>query len=203
MKNKRHEAKKASKEALVRSAIMLFPTKGLNVSLDELCAHAGYSRGAFYVHFKNREELQMEVVEREVNTWLDNLFGSGILSNEKELSNLVLKFVADLCDGRYPVSKESGLRPHQLLEMCSRSERIRKAYLKIMQTSMERIQRIIELSQGKGLIRKDLDAGQISSLLLYLSVGVHTMYDLDYPIDFSGNTKTLLRLFNPQNGALD
>jgi len=71
----RQAAKQASKQALVQSARELFPAKGLDVSLDDICAHAGYTRGAFYVHFKNRDELILEVMSRVGEEWLDSIFG--------------------------------------------------------------------------------------------------------------------------------
>ncbi|WP_161569598.1 TetR/AcrR family transcriptional regulator [Veronia nyctiphanis] len=194
MQNKRQAAKAASKEALIKSAMTLIPMRGLDVSLDELCAHAGYSRGAFYVHFKTREDLQLELMRREGNAWLDALFGSGPLRNEEDLNRLIMRFVTDLKSGTYPITKDSGFRPYQLLDMCCRSERLKEAYLELVQQSVVRLRDIVVMSQQQGYLSKRLDAEQVASLLLLLSVGAHTMYDLDYPIDFANGSKTLIQL---------
>src|SRR5262252_1452795 len=47
-----------TREALIQAGIELFAEKGLDApSLDEICDRAGYTRGAFYVHFADRDEF--------------------------------------------------------------------------------------------------------------------------------------------------
>ena len=51
-------AKQETREALLQAAMAEFAEKGLDLpSLDAICARAGFTRGAFYVHFRDREEL--------------------------------------------------------------------------------------------------------------------------------------------------
>ena len=50
-------------------------------------------------------------------------------------------------------------------------------------------------SQRKGQIREDLDANMLSSLIVALVIGIHTMYDLDFPIDFQTGLTTFMKLF--------
>ncbi|HVH04632.1 MAG TPA: TetR family transcriptional regulator, partial [Myxococcota bacterium] len=64
-KSARELAKQETREALVQAAIAEFAEKGLDLpSLDAICARAGFTRGAFYVHFRDREELLGAVMER-------------------------------------------------------------------------------------------------------------------------------------------
>ena len=42
----------------MESAIKLFSSTGYNkASVDDICAQAGISKGAFYHHFKSKQEL--------------------------------------------------------------------------------------------------------------------------------------------------
>jgi TetR/AcrR family transcriptional repressor of nem operon len=197
-KPSRAEAKQASREALIQSAMELMPKKGLDVSLDELCAHAGYTRGAFYVHFKNRDELTLEVMTINGEKWLNSIFKPQPDGQAEDLFTMVQRFLSEMVSGTYPISQEAGLRPHQLLEACARSELIKQRYLELVADSIRRLTANVQHSQDKQQLKQSIDPEQIASLLLALAIGVHTMYDLDYPIDFSKGSMALLQLMSSQ-----
>lgn len=51
-------------EKLVDAALRLFGEAGYErASVDRICAEAGYSKGAFYAHFKSKEELLLHILE--------------------------------------------------------------------------------------------------------------------------------------------
>ena len=55
--------KQNSREQILRGAMSLFSRKGFaKVSIDELMAEAGMTRGAFYAHFKSKSALYAETV---------------------------------------------------------------------------------------------------------------------------------------------
>ena len=57
------EHKQATRESIVESARRLFNRKGVSdVSIDDIMAEAGLTRGGFYNHFKNKEALFSEAV---------------------------------------------------------------------------------------------------------------------------------------------
>ncbi len=57
------EHKQNSREQILRGAMNLFSRKGFaNVSIDEVMAEAGMTRGAFYAHFKSKSALYAEAV---------------------------------------------------------------------------------------------------------------------------------------------
>jgi TetR/AcrR family transcriptional repressor of nem operon len=193
-KPSRAEAKQASREALIKSAMALMPEKGLDVSLDELCAHAGYTRGAFYVHFKNRDELTLEVMTINGENWLNSIFKPRPDGAAEDLFTMVQRFLTEMVSGTYPITQEAGLRPHQLLEACARSEPIKQRYLALVTDSIRRLTANVQQSQDKKQLNQTIDPEQIASLLLALAIGVHTMYDLNYPIDFAKGSMALLQL---------
>lgn len=188
----REAAKKASKQALVSAAMELFPGRGLDVSLDELCAHAGYTRGAFYVHFKNRDELTLEVMNRVGQAWLDSIFGDE--DTNADLITLMQRFLGELLGGTYPLSLGGGMRPYQLLDACARSPAIHERYLAFVHDSIRRLAVYIVNSQAKHHIKPNLDAEQLASILIAVVIGTHTLYDLNYPMDLARTSATLLQL---------
>lgn len=193
-KTSRAEAKQASRDALIKSAMELMPEKGIDVSLDELCTHAGYTRGAFYVHFKNRDELTLEVMTINGENWLNSIFRPQEDGEAEDLLTMVQRFLTEMVSGTYPITQKAGLRPHQLLEACARNEAIKKRYLELVSDSIRRLTANVQRSQDQQQLNQNIDPEQIASLLLGLAIGVHTMYDLDYPIDFAKGSMTLLQL---------
>lgn len=188
----REAAKKASKEALVKAAMELFPEQGLDVSLDDICAHAGYTRGAFYVHFKNRDDLTLEVMSRVGREWLDSIFGDE--DDDGDLLTLMQRFLGELLGGTYPLTRAGGMRPYQLLDACVRSPAIHAQYLQFVQESVRRLSHYVLNSQHKHHVRANLDAEQLASILIAVVIGTHTLYDLDYPMDLARSSATLLQL---------
>lgn len=68
---KRDEAyMQAQRDAIARAALALFLEKGAyTISLRDICAAAGISIGALYIHFANREEV---IAAACVVAWRDN-----------------------------------------------------------------------------------------------------------------------------------
>ena len=64
-----------SRAALVQAAFELFAEQGLDVpSLDAICDRAGYTRGAFYVHFKTREDTIVAVMDQVGAVFFASMF---------------------------------------------------------------------------------------------------------------------------------
>ncbi len=62
------EHKQRSREHILDSAIRLFAVRGFNkVSIDQLMLDAGMTRGAFYAHFKSKEELYAQAMIAAAN----------------------------------------------------------------------------------------------------------------------------------------
>lgn len=192
----REAAKEETREALIQAAMELIPKKGLDVSLDELCAHAGYTRGAFYVHFKNRDEVTLAVMTRIGEKLLDSLLGPENSSTSVNLMSFVKRFLLAFASGQYPLTKLGGIRPYQLLDACARSPAIRDKYVALTQNSIDRLGRNVAESQRRKTIRSDIEADQIAAMLVAWVIGIHTMYDLDLPINLPKGSMTLLKLLS-------
>lgn len=193
----REEAKLASREALIKGAIELFAEEGLDVSLDDLCAHAGYTRGAFYVHFKDRDELLAAVMERVGAGVLDALLGPEQTGVSDDLMSISQRFLAALVGGQYPLTKRGGMRPYQLLDACARSPAIRDLYVSLVQNSMDRLAASIGESQKRKQVRSDVQPDPVAQMLLATVIGLHTLYDLDVPVDLAQGAQTLFTLLAP------
>ncbi|MEU1390430.1 MULTISPECIES: helix-turn-helix domain-containing protein [unclassified Nonomuraea] len=66
VRRSQHERTKATTGALVAAARELFVSDGFSATaVDDICARAGVTRGAFYHHFSNKEHIFREVYAAE------------------------------------------------------------------------------------------------------------------------------------------
>ncbi len=66
------EKKQQTKELLLNSAELIFSKKGYNgASVDEIAEEAGYSKGAVYSNFSNKENLFLALYDRRFNHQLE------------------------------------------------------------------------------------------------------------------------------------
>jgi TetR/AcrR family transcriptional repressor of nem operon len=198
----RDEAKLETREALIDAGIALFGEEGLDApSLDAICERAGYTRGAFYVHFATRDAFLEAVMEKVGQRFLDAVLGP----TDDDLGALAARFMRAVATGDYPLmrsnAKKPGVRPHQLLDACVRSPAIRARYVALATESTARMARVVGRGQKDGLVRGDVDAGAVATILLAAIIGAQTMRELRMPLDLPGTSAALLRLLTVEPKA--
>src|SRR5271165_3019344 len=71
----REESKEVTRRRLIEAAESLFVRKGFDdASVEEISETAGYSRGAFYSNFDNKEQVFLAVIDRRRPKALDDIF---------------------------------------------------------------------------------------------------------------------------------
>ena len=104
----RATTKEETREALIDAGLALFGKEGLDgPSLDAICERAGYTRGAFYVHFRDRDDFLIAVMDRAGASFLDAVFATA--GNRAGLAVTVRRFVIALESGDYPLTKKGGV----------------------------------------------------------------------------------------------
>jgi AcrR family transcriptional regulator len=70
----RKEKQAHTRECLMRAAARVFADRGLQqASIDEVAEHAGYTKGAFYANFKNKEELFLAMLDERFAERIENI----------------------------------------------------------------------------------------------------------------------------------
>jgi AcrR family transcriptional regulator len=197
----RDETKQRTRAALVDAGIALFGEEGLDApSLDAICERAGFTRGAFYVHFRDRDEFLQAVMERLGAQFLDAVLADADERDAKPgtaLTRTIARFVGAVAAGDYPLMRQGGVKPHQLLDACARSEAIREQYVTLAEESVARMARIVRADQKAGTLRDDVDDRSIATLLLAAIVGAQTMNELGMKLDLGGTSAAMLRMLAP------
>jgi AcrR family transcriptional regulator len=189
MSRTRQEAMAETRNALIEAGVAAFAEEGLDASLDGICARAGYTRGAFYVHFADRDDFLVAVMERVGVTFLAGVFAG------RSLPSTVSRFVEAVVSGAYPLTAKSGVKPHQLLEACARSPRVRARYVELIESSLAQLQGLIALGQ-KSELRDDVEPAQVAALLMATVIGAQTMLELEAPLQPRAVAATLLQLLS-------
>jgi TetR/AcrR family transcriptional repressor of nem operon len=170
----------------------LFAENGLDTpSLDAICARAGYTRGAFYVHFNNRAEFTVAVLEDSVEE-----FVSGILGGAGGLQEVIEHFVERLKSAPGAPLLPEGLRLHHLLSACARSRRTRESFARANGKAVNQLTQEATLARQAGVLRSDVEPAMLAVLLDALAVGLLALADMgvELPAEAVGNTTfTLVR----------
>jgi TetR/AcrR family transcriptional regulator, transcriptional repressor for nem operon len=187
----RDESKQATRVALIASGISLIHEQGLDgPSLDAICERAGYTRGAFYVHFRDRDDFIVAVMDTVGVLFMETVLAGGIQSS-------IARFLEAFADGSYPIGGPSGIvRPHQLLEACARSSTIRERYVNIVAMCIDRVAGMVAEDQQSGSLRGSVGARAIAEMMTALGIGLHTLRDLEVPIDLAAIARTLQSLLD-------
>ncbi|APR83361.1 Transcriptional regulator, TetR family protein [Minicystis rosea] len=187
----RDATKAETREALIRAGMELFAEQGLDVpSLDALCARAGFTRGAFYVHFRDREDFIVAVMEATTGSFLDAIMAAR--GQPLDLSDIAAAFAASVSGGEFPVFGKVPL--HQFLAACARSPALRKRYGAILKETIARLAETVRAGQKAGTVRKDVDADHAAGLMIAIALGVGAVSEIDATFDMPAHAQTLLGL---------
>ncbi|MDF9763783.1 AcrR family transcriptional regulator [Peribacillus simplex] len=92
----RYNTGEKTKTNIIQAAFKLFGTKGYgSTSVDDILNEVGRTRGAFYTHFKSKEELLMEVMHIRMEIHLDdleNMFEEQVKQGTFEIKSFIHQF---------------------------------------------------------------------------------------------------------------
>jgi AcrR family transcriptional regulator len=201
----RERSKGATREALIEAAVAEFSERGLDApSLDAICARAGFTRGAFYVHFRNREELVAAVVQRALGAFFDAIIATG--DGPHDLERTVRRFEEAVVGistlrlpGRGGGDAPAGVPFHRLVEACERSPALRAQLVRLLREAVERVAKTAGAGQAAATVRADVDAEALASLLVTLALGFVAALDAGLPFDPPAARRAVLALLAPRS----
>lgn len=167
--NSRELAKQETREALIRAGMAAFVEEGVDLpSLDAICARAGFTRGAFYVHFKDREDFFAAVADQAVRDFVEWIFSER--EEQAPLDGIVERFLTAVTEGQKLAA------PHKLLMQIAargsqRGPALDAPYGVLIRGALERMQEVIRAGQAQGTVKRDLEPSQLGLLLVASAVG--------------------------------
>lgn len=209
----REAAKQETRGALIAAALAEFAERGLdNPSLDAICARAGYTRGAFYVHFRDRDDLLVAVMEHAMGAFIDAVIATG--DEAHDLEHTVARFTSAVAAAIGPVPGRRGkaalvpLAPgvpfvpfSRLLESVSRSPELRERFAALLRGAITRLTGTADRGQSARTVRRDVEPQQVAFLLVAVALGLMVAVDAGLPLDPAATHATTLRLLAPSGSG--
>jgi AcrR family transcriptional regulator len=189
------EAKKAeTRAALLDAAARTFGRRGFYAaSVEEVAEEAGYSKGAVYSNFENKEDLFMTLLEERPLGWVSAI--STLLANEEQVEPLVMKsgaFMTDLVDR----DREWSLLFFDLWTYASRDRNLEHRVAGMYEQSRTQAAQMIEAKSKELNLSLPMPAEDIAAAVIALSDGFYLQKVVDakrFPPDFLG--RVLLMFF--------
>jgi AcrR family transcriptional regulator len=197
----REVTKRETRDALLRAGIEEFAERGFDVpSLDAICARAGKTRGAFYVHFRDRDDFVVAVMERVLGDFLDAIIATG--DRARDLEETVHRFAGAVeaqLSGGDALLGALGPTPadvplHRLLEASARSPLLRERFAALLEEAIERVTAAAQAAQSAHTLRAGVDVEQLGALLVALALGATCALELGVAVDPARASETLLAL---------
>lgn len=191
----RAETAQATRTALIRAGIAEFARHGFEASLDSICARAKLTRGAFYVHFADRDAFIVAVMQHVLGTFVSALTGARP-ATASTAAAIEMFFAA--AHARAPVVRgAAGLRFHHLMEACRRTKVIGDTYRGLLGMGRDQLASLVVADQGRGDLRGDVAAPALAELMVVAALGVIAALELELPIDVARVGETMRALVAP------
>lgn len=166
------ERQRQERELLIlRAASDLFTERGYHeMSLDDIAARVGISKGTIYLHFARKEDLVIALLEQGSNVFLKALnetLASSASPTDK-LRAIITQFSGSLADQRHQVIGVLLQNPEIHSRMAERREEMRECW----EEPRRRLTEVIEQGKAEG----DFDPTLPTPLVMYLLMGLLTPY---------------------------
>jgi AcrR family transcriptional regulator len=207
VRKSRKYAMAETREALILAGLAEFVEHGFDSpSLDRICARAGFTRGAFYVHFENREDFIVAVMEARLSAFFDSIMdgaatGGGFAPAVRRFTGAVVEMMNSTAQADSRGLMTVGgvtIQLHRMVEAADRSPRIRSRLVSLLGNAIARIAEITEIEQASGEIRPDVDPELLGELLFALSIGSVTAVEAGLSLHSERAGEALIQLLKPR-----
>lgn len=186
-------AKQETRQALIQAGMAAFTEEGVDLpSLDAICARAGFTRGAFYVHFKDREDFFAAVVERVLHDFVDWVLSAGGTSGGVE--HVVDRFLDAVRDAKLPVHERHRLLMQLVAHGTKQGAEGSKPYRALIEQAIARLSDTARQGQADGRLNRDLEPVQLGLMLTASAVGFIALVEAGYTPDFEKARAFMQRL---------
>lgn len=199
----RAESKQQTREALILAGMELFREQGLDgPSLDAICEKAGKTRGAFYVHFDDRESFQVAILERILTAYVSTIVTTADPAGD--LARTIEQFVAHVTaltrgHTRDPIGVLGNDQLRLLLQGIHRSAAFRERFQVFVTMARAQLTAIIDAGQAGGTVRDDLEPQALATVLIGQVFGLMALIEATPPslIEVEATVGALLALIQP------
>lgn len=175
-KSIREKHAQATKEIIIETALSLFKEKSYSeVTVDDIVKACGTSKGAFYYHFKSKDELIS--YEYSLSDKVYDEINETLLRNYESAAQRLFMFAYYLADNTVKVVTPDTMK------VFLGSHLVNKKMGNIINNPNRSIYRIVneivEYGQSNGEFRKDLSSSAITNAVVRAIRGIHYDWALE------------------------
>lgn len=199
----RADAKGATRRALLAAGLQETIARGGVVpSIEAISARAGFTRGAFYVHFKGRSDFVVEMLGWVVGDIFEAIFRRAG-EDQQDLRGIVTRFVDILVKGEWPDVSDIRAAYLSVIAGLRDSPRVRQRHAELMEAAIARLEQAMSEAQRAGVVRGDLDPRKGAEMLLVLGIGLIVWDHVGIPIGPTALRDYVLALLSaPEAGSI-
>ena len=206
---RREHQKLETRALLVETGLREFAAHGLDVpSIRGICARAGLTRGAFYIHFRDREDFFLSVMERamcDVAAELPRREAlAGSVAEMLERAGRILEELSRRAETRHAGGGEhetaAALRFHDLLAASDRSAAVRERFRSILDDARARLARIFREAQATAELRDDVSADDLANHFVTHVLGMLASTSAGIPVEAERSVRLAAALLTPVPG---
>lgn len=186
-----------TRERLLEAAAVAFANKGISAAtIEDICAEAGFSRGAFYSNFKAKDELVLELLEDHLSANLAEI--DRLLDISDDTESFIQSMESDERRRTDP-TKGNGLLYIELVLYALRNPANRPRLVERQRRSYDRTKQILSKIEASAGIAYPGTLDDLAALILAFDDGVllHQLVDPDSyrPGQFSDTMAALYGLW--------
>ncbi|MBI4832230.1 MAG: TetR/AcrR family transcriptional regulator [Candidatus Lindowbacteria bacterium] len=168
-----------TRERILRAAMELFRQHGFhNTSIAQILQRAKITKGGFYFHFKSKEELGFEVLERTRDFWMENVIDA--IAQEPGVRRRIKRMVEIMTEMyRGDIFHGCALLAVLTAEMMEHASEFADRIRSIIAEWQKSIVDILEQGKAEGIFRNDMDSNAVALILIGCCQGTTMMGHLD------------------------
>ena len=194
----REEAKEATRRALLEGGLALtIELDGEIPTIDAVVARAGYTRGAFYFHFTDREDFVAQILEWVLADILSLIFAAAT-EGAGTVQEVVVRFNDAMARREWP-DLHGDIRAGYMaiLRELRHSDALRERHAHLMHLVVAQLDQLIRDGQTNGTLRSDLDSRHTATLLVLSAIGSIMWDNVGIDIDNRAVGEVLIRALKP------
>jgi TetR/AcrR family transcriptional regulator, transcriptional repressor for nem operon len=196
MVNHHQKQSKETINKLIKSGIELFSKQGYSrTSIDQIVKHAGYSKGAFYAHFSNKEEFLLKLMKEGVDFYFEDL-QTALNEKDRDLLSKFKQYSIRLANEAY----EKGSSPMILqgLMISNQLPQIKERLILQMEEWREFLTHFIQEMKNEGIVGSPLDARTLATAAMAIFNGYNLQHFLDNRIQIQDMVSVFIELLQIQ-----
>lgn len=157
----------ATRLNILQKSFDLIYAKGYqNASIDEIIATTKVTKGAFYYHFKNKDEMGLAIVNELMKPALQKSFSETLQNDQDTLMSLYNLMHYLLMEDEFLKVEYGCPAANFAQEMTPWNKDFTKALNVLTEEWVKNITALIETNKLNGQIRKDVNAEQVAYFVL-------------------------------------